>query len=110
MDTVGVFSGEWIECRKDQNGIMHVVFASKNASVNKFNRATLSELKEVVSHIKADTSRKGVLFSSAKSVFIVGADKYSAYQYSVAVLYHLRENLASASVVLVTSFLAFTRA
>lgn len=74
MKTERVFGGEWLECQKDDKGIMHVVFASRSASVNKFNRATLNELRSVVDLIKADQDKKGVLFSSAKSVFIVGAD------------------------------------
>ncbi len=74
MKTTRVFVGEWLECQKDDKNIIHVVFASRSASVNKFNRATLEELRTVLNLIKADTDKKGVLFSSAKSVFIVGAD------------------------------------
>ena len=74
MDTVNVFGGDWLTCEKDNNNIMHVVFASKVASVNKFNKAALTELRQVVDLVTKDSSKKGVLFSSAKSVFIVGAD------------------------------------
>lgn len=49
----------------------------KNDSVNKFNTLTLTELRSVVSRIQADLSGKaikGLLISSAKEVFLVGAD------------------------------------
>ncbi|KTS91809.1 multifunctional fatty acid oxidation complex subunit alpha [Pseudomonas parafulva] len=46
----------------------------KGESVNKFNRLTLSELRQAVDAIQADASVKGVIVSSGKDVFIVGAD------------------------------------
>ena len=49
-------------------------FDLKGESVNKFNRLTLSELRAAVDAIKADASVKGVIVTSGKDVFIVGAD------------------------------------
>jgi len=49
-------------------------FDLKGESVNKFNRLTLNELRQAVDDIKADASVKGVIVSSGKDVFIVGAD------------------------------------
>lgn len=49
----------------------------KGDSVNKFNAVTLKELREVVSRIQADLSSqkiKGLLMTSGKEVFVVGAD------------------------------------
>lgn len=74
MNTVSVFKGDWLECQEDENNILQVVFSSKNSSVNKFNQATLSELRQVIDLILEKKDKKGVLFSSSKSVFIVGAD------------------------------------
>ncbi|MBC61899.1 MAG: fatty acid oxidation complex subunit alpha FadB [Zetaproteobacteria bacterium] len=69
-----LFAGEWIECFLLDSGVAEVIFNAKNASVNKFNSATLRELRGVVDAIKQQPNLKGVLFSSAKDVFIVGAD------------------------------------
>ncbi len=49
-------------------------FNLKNDSVNKFNAATLKELREAVDLLKASSGLKGLLLSSAKDVFLVGAD------------------------------------
>ncbi|MCY4125572.1 MAG: fatty acid oxidation complex subunit alpha FadB, partial [Pseudomonas sp.] len=49
-------------------------FDLKGESVNKFNRLTLSELRQAVDAIQTDASVKGVIVSSGKDVFIVGAD------------------------------------
>ena len=49
----------------------------KGDSVNKFNAPTLKELREVVSRIQGELSTqkiKGVLMTSGKDVFVVGAD------------------------------------
>ncbi len=46
----------------------------KDDSVNKFNALTLNELKEAIAAIAADTSLNGVIVTSGKPVFIVGAD------------------------------------
>jgi 3-hydroxyacyl-CoA dehydrogenase / enoyl-CoA hydratase / 3-hydroxybutyryl-CoA epimerase / enoyl-CoA isomerase len=49
-------------------------FDLQGDSVNKFNKATLSELAEAVARIKGDTGVKGLLVTSGKDCFIVGAD------------------------------------
>ncbi len=74
MNLTPVFDGSWLQCQKDENQIAHVNFNAKESSVNKFNRETLSELRKVVDLLTADQEKKGVLFSSGKEVFIVGAD------------------------------------
>ncbi|WP_286935063.1 enoyl-CoA hydratase-related protein, partial [Pseudomonas sp. UBA6554] len=57
-----------------ESGIVELKFDLKGESVNKFNRLTLDELRQAIDAIKADASVKGVIVSSGKDVFIVGAD------------------------------------
>ena len=56
------------------DGIAELCFDLKDDSVNKFNALTVNELKEATAAIAADNSVKGVIVTSGKPVFIVGAD------------------------------------
>ena len=56
------------------DGIAELCFDLKDDSVNKFNALTVNELKEATAAIAADDSVKGVIVTSGKPVFIVGAD------------------------------------
>ena len=49
-------------------------FNLKDDSVNKFNAATLQELRQAVDGLKSSEGLQGLLLSSGKDVFIVGAD------------------------------------
>ena len=69
-----IYSGKAITVQATDNGIAELCFDLKDDSVNKFNALTLNELKEAIAAIAADTSLKGVIVSSGKPVFIVGAD------------------------------------
>lgn len=69
-----IYEGKAITVTALDSGIVELKFDLKGESVNKFNRLTLTELRAAVEAIKADASIKGVLVSSAKDVFIVGAD------------------------------------
>ena len=53
--------------------IAHLVFDLEGSSVNKFDQQTLEELQAAVAKLQ-NTNIEGVIFSSAKSAFIVGAD------------------------------------
>lgn len=68
------FEGQSIQCSMLEGGIVELRFDLKEDSVNKFNKATLSELGEVIGRIKADPEVRGLLVSSGKDCFIVGAD------------------------------------
>ena len=57
-----------------QDGIAELQFDLKDESVNKFNALTLGELKEVVDKLEGVSDVKGLLLTSAKNVFVVGAD------------------------------------
>ncbi len=69
-----IYEGKAITVKALESGIVEFNFDLKGESVNKFNRLTLNELRQAVDAIKADASVKGVVVTSGKDVFIVGAD------------------------------------
>jgi 3-hydroxyacyl-CoA dehydrogenase/enoyl-CoA hydratase/3-hydroxybutyryl-CoA epimerase/enoyl-CoA isomerase len=69
-----IYEGKAITVQALESGVVELKFDLKGESVNKFNRLTLTELRQAVDAIKADGSIKGVIVSSGKDVFIVGAD------------------------------------
>ena len=69
-----IYEGKAITVKALESGIVDFTFDLKGESVNKFNRLTLNELRQSVDAIKADGSIKGVIVTSGKDVFIVGAD------------------------------------
>jgi len=69
-----IYEGKAITVKALESGIVELNFDLKGESVNKFNRLTLNDLRQAVDAIKADASVKGVIVTSGKDVFIVGAD------------------------------------
>ena len=69
-----IYSGKAITVQATGDGIAELCFDLQDDSVNKFNSLTLNELKEATAAIAADNSLKGVVVTSGKPVFIVGAD------------------------------------
>ncbi len=68
------FQGQAIEALPLDDGFVEVRFDLKGDSVNKFNALTLGEFKEVVAQLAAEKGLRGVLLTSGKDVFFVGAD------------------------------------
>ena len=68
------FEGQAIKVQEIGDGFYELCFDLQGEPVNKFNQLTLSELEDAVSQLGAVEGIKGVLFSSAKECFIVGAD------------------------------------
>ena len=68
-----LFSGQAIKVSLLPSGIAQLIFDLEGSSVNKFDQLTLKELGEAVAAI-SESDARGVIFSSAKSTFIVGAD------------------------------------
>lgn len=66
--------GQAIRAHEPHSGIVEITFDLQNASVNKLNQATLAELNELIEQLSARSDLQGILISSAKDVFIVGAD------------------------------------
>jgi len=69
-----IYSGKAITVQATDDGIAELCFDLQDDSVNKFNALTVDELKDATAAIAADTSLKGVIVTSGKPVFIVGAD------------------------------------
>ena len=69
-----IYEGKAITVKALESGIVELNFDLKGESVNKFNSLTLNELRDAVAAIKSDAAIKGVIVSSGKDVFIVGAD------------------------------------
>lgn len=69
-----IYSGSAITVSMLDGGIAELKFDLANESVNKFDRATLTELSNATQAIKADKNVKGLIVTSGKGVFIVGAD------------------------------------
>ena len=68
------FDGQALRCRSLEDGLVELTFDLQGESINKFNRATTEELREVVSLLQQQSNIRGLLITSAKEVFIVGAD------------------------------------
>ncbi len=68
-----IYQGNGVTVKARDGGLAELVFDLQNESVNKFNQQTLTELKEAIAALAA-SDVKGLVVSSAKDVFIVGAD------------------------------------
>ncbi len=69
-----IHSGKSITVDMLDDGIAELKFDLQGESVNKFDKATVEDLAAAVAAIKADGNVKGVIVTSGKGVFIVGAD------------------------------------
>ncbi|MCZ6532457.1 MAG: fatty acid oxidation complex subunit alpha FadB [SAR324 cluster bacterium] len=69
-----LFQGNSITCRIRDEDIAEIQFDLKNESVNKLNRLTLNEWEQALAALEKEKSVKGLLVTSGKPAFIVGAD------------------------------------
>ncbi|RBP85730.1 fatty acid oxidation complex subunit alpha FadB [Marinomonas rhizomae] len=69
-----IFEGQAVKVAVDDAGVATVTLDLVGESVNKFNSLTLNELAEAVTALKHIDDLQGVIFASAKDVFVVGAD------------------------------------
>lgn len=69
-----IYNGQGIWCKKIENDIAELCFDLQNTSVNKFNTATLKEFQQAIDLIAKDQSLSGLIITSNKDCFIVGAD------------------------------------
>lgn len=69
-----IFEGKAIRVEQQPSGVAMVTLDLQGESVNKFNSVTLNELSDVVAKLQTLSNLKGVVFASAKDVFVVGAD------------------------------------
>ena len=68
-----IFQGSALSVELLPSGVAKLQFDLNGSSVNKFNRHTLEELRNAV-ELLAKSDAKGLVFTSAKSGFIAGAD------------------------------------
>ena len=68
------FNGKAIQLSLKEPGIAELRFDLKDESVNKFNQLTLGELNKALEQLEREEGLEGLLISSGKGVFIVGAD------------------------------------
>ena len=69
-----MYNGSALSVKMLDNGIAEMIFDLQGESVNKFNSKTVKELEEAVDLLDDADDVKGLLITSAKPVFIVGAD------------------------------------
>ncbi|MVF12853.1 fatty acid oxidation complex subunit alpha FadB [Ketobacter sp. MCCC 1A13808] len=69
-----IYQGKAVTVKPLEDGIVELNFDLEGESVNKFDRGTVEELGAAAAALKADSSIKGMIVTSGKGVFIVGAD------------------------------------
>ena len=69
-----IFQGNTIQVEKTDQGFAELVLDAKESKVNILNTGALQELRAAVDAIKSQGDIKGLLISSAKDSFILGAD------------------------------------
>ena len=69
-----LFEGSALSVKRLKGDIAELNLDSTTGSVNKFDRATIEELRQGVDAIKGDKTLKGLLITSGKPAFVVGAD------------------------------------
>ncbi|PWQ95860.1 fatty acid oxidation complex subunit alpha FadB [Leucothrix arctica] len=69
-----MFKGNSIRVEALESGFYELIFDSQDGPINTLGQKTMAELGEAIEQISAVKDVRGLLFSSAKSDFIVGAD------------------------------------
>ncbi|MFV0477621.1 MAG: fatty acid oxidation complex subunit alpha FadB [Parahaliea sp.] len=69
-----IYKSEALTVEKLEGDIAELRFDLQGESVNKFNQATVADLSAALDAIEAQSGLSGLLVTSAKPVFIVGAD------------------------------------
>ena len=69
-----MFAGETLSVKKIENHFLELIFDSAVGLVNKLDKQTLDELNQALTQIKQANNVSGLLITSGKPAFIVGAD------------------------------------
>ena len=69
-----IFQGSSLKLKIINNNFLELIFDSKKRPINICDQATIEELINVLSIAKNQSNINGLIFSSAKSSFIAGAD------------------------------------
>lgn len=68
-----IYQAETLQVKEVQDGVAEILFCAPN-SVNKLDLATLASLDKALDALTAHSGLKGVMLTSDKEAFIVGAD------------------------------------
>jgi 3-hydroxyacyl-CoA dehydrogenase/enoyl-CoA hydratase/3-hydroxybutyryl-CoA epimerase/enoyl-CoA isomerase len=71
-----MFQGKTLRLQPLHGGFIELCFAREGESVNKLDKLTLGELRQALQWLRADGGVRGLMLTSAKDAFIVGADIY----------------------------------
>ncbi|MDX1474349.1 MAG: enoyl-CoA hydratase-related protein, partial [Reinekea sp.] len=69
-----IYEGKAITVKEIEGGIAQLNFDLQGESVNKFNRLTIEELRAATDKLQSQKGLKGLVVTSSKDSFIVGAD------------------------------------
>lgn len=69
-----IYQSDSLKVERLENGVAELTFDLQGESVNKFNQATVEDLTAALDALDGESDIKGLLLSSGKPVFIVGAD------------------------------------
>jgi len=69
-----MFSGNTLSLNRLETGFVELNFNNSNAPVNKFDQQTLGELSVALEKLSTVTEVRGLLLTSGKSSFVIGAD------------------------------------
>ncbi len=69
-----IYQGESVQCQWLEPGIAELRFDAQKGAVNILNRAALDDFRIAVDKLNTNSDVKGVVVTSGKSSFIVGAD------------------------------------
>ena len=69
-----IYQGNALSVARNDGDIAILTFDLKDESINKLSSAVIKELQDAVKAIQAERGLQGLVITSAKSVFIVGAD------------------------------------
>ena len=69
-----IFKGGSLELTMVNENFLELIFDSKKRPINIFDQITIDELIHVLSIAENQSNINGLIFSSAKSIFIAGAD------------------------------------
>jgi len=69
-----IFAGSHVQLESLADGIIELRFDAADAKVNILSEAALGELRTAVDALKQQTDAHGLIISSAKDSFILGAD------------------------------------
>ncbi len=69
-----IYQSDALSLERHEDGIVELCFDLKNESVNKFDQLTVGSLTEALDALEQESDVRGLIVTSAKGVFIVGAD------------------------------------